>query len=175
MAWQYEESLIPALVAGGCAFRYATQTSLDQSRIKEEKIQRVAVLVFDSPIMDPEAGMHISRLFELNLLRASRYQIAERGEVEKILRQRGVMPSPAASPGAWQQMGDLLQVDGIILGSVSQYSRFGLAFTARLVSLKSGLVVWSVSQTGGNIFLPLGEVAQQAVRSAVLGLKAGTQ
>ncbi len=131
-----------------------SQTSFDLPQSKEEKVQRVAVLFFDSPLMDMQAGLHISRLFELNLLRAGLYKIAERGEVEKVFRQRGILFSPAAPPVDLKQLGELLQVDGIILGSVSQYSRFDIAFTARLVSMKSGLVLWSVSETGEIGFCP---------------------
>jgi hypothetical protein len=119
-----------------------------------------------------QAGMHISRLFELYLLRTGLYKIAERGQVENILRDRGIMISPAGPAGTLQQLGDLLQVDGIVLGSVSQYSRTDMAFSARLVSVKSGLVLWSVSETGGNMFLPVSRVAELAVSSAVGDLQA---
>jgi hypothetical protein len=119
-----------------------------------------------------QAGMHISRLFELYLLRTGLYKIAERGQVENILRDRGIMISPAGPAGTLQQLGDLLQVDGIVLGSVSQYSRTDMAFSARLVSVKSGLVLWSVSETGGNMFLPVSRVAELAVGSAVGDLQA---
>jgi TolB-like protein len=71
-----------------------------------------------------------------------------------------------------QQLGEVLHVDGIILGSVSHYSRRDMAFTARLVSVKSGLVLWSVSETGGNVFLSVSRVAERAVRSAVQDLQA---
>ena len=119
-----------------------------------------------------QAGMHISRLFELYLLRTGLYKIAERGQVENILRERGIMISPAGPAVSLQQLGDLLQVDGIVLGSVSQYSRTDMAFSARLVSVKSGLVLWSVSETGGNIFLPVSRVAELTVGSAVGDLQA---
>ena len=151
----------------GCAFRYVNQTSLDRAQIQEEKIQRIAVLAFDNPPLNLQAGLHISRLFELYLLRTGLYKMAERGEVESILRERGIMISPAGPMVNLQQLGEVLQVDGIVLGSVSQYYRRDMAFTARLVSVKSGSVLWSVSETGGNVFLPVSSVAERAVRSAV--------
>jgi len=160
------------LLSSGCAFRYANQTSLDRTQIQEEKIQRIAILAFDNPPLNMQAGMHISRLFELNLLRTGLYKMAERGEVESILRERGIMIAPAGPLVNLQQLGEVLQVDGIVLGSVSQYSRRDMAFTARLISVKSGLVLWSVSETGGNIFLPVSRVAELAVRSAVGDLQA---
>jgi hypothetical protein len=156
----------------GCAFRYVSQTSLDPGQIKEEKVQRIAVLAFDNPPLNLQAGMHISRLFELYLLRTGLYKIAERAEVERALRERGVMISPTGPMVNLQQLGEALQVDGIVLGSVSHYSRRDMAFTARLVSVKSGSVLWSVSETGGNLFLSVSRVAELAVRSAVGDLQA---
>jgi hypothetical protein len=159
-------------LSNGCAFHYVNQAGFDVPQIKEEKIQRIAVLVFDNPPLNMQAGMHLSRLFELYLLRTGLYKIAERGQVENILRERGIMISPAGPAVSLQQLGDLLQVDGIVLGSVSQYSRTDMAFSARLVSVKSGLVLWSVSETGGNMFLPVSRVAELAVSSAVGDLQA---
>ena len=156
----------------GCAFHYVNQTSLDIPQIKEEKVQRIAVLAFDNPPLNLQAGMHISRLFELHLLQTGLYRIAERGQVETVLRERGIIISPAGPVVNLQQLGDLLQVDGIVLGSVSQYSRTDMAFSARLVSVRSGLVLWSVSETGGNMFLPVSRVAERTVGSAVGELQA---
>ena len=160
------------LLISGCAFHYVSQTSLDRAQVQEEKIQRIAVLAFDNPPLNLQAGLHISRLFELNLLRTGLYKMAERGEVESILRERGIMLSPAGPMVNLQQLGEVLQVDGIVLGSVSQYRRGDMAFTARLISVKSGLVLWSVSETGGNPFLPVSRVAELAARSAVQDLQA---
>ena len=165
-------AFLALFLSNGCAFHYVNQASLDVAQIKEENTQRIAVLVFDNPPLNMQAGMHISRLFELYLLRTGLYKIAERGQVENILRERGIMISPAGPAVSLQQLGDLLQVDGIVLGSVSQYSRTDMAFSARLVSVKSGLVLWSVSETGGNMFLPVSRVAELTVCSAVGDLQA---
>lgn len=165
-------TFLALFLCSGCAFHYLNQASFDVAQIQEEKIQRVAVFVFDNPPLNMQAGMHISRLFELYLLRTGLYKIAERGQVENILRERGIIISPAGPAVSLQQLGDLLQVDGIVLGSVSQYGRTDMAFSARLVSVKSGLVLWSVSETGGNLFLPVSRVAELAVGSAVRDLQA---
>jgi len=156
----------------GCAARFATRTSFDLPQLQQENIQKVAVLVFESSYTDMQAGTHISRLFELNLQQSGMYKIVERVEIEKVLRERGVPLSPAAPPLSIRQLGDLLKVDGVVLGSVSQYSRFNLGFTARLVSVKSGFVLWSISQTGGRYFTPLSQVADEAVKEALLELQA---
>jgi hypothetical protein len=158
--------------SSGCAFHYVSQTSLDRAQVQQEKIQRIAVLPFDNPPLNLQAGLHISRVFELYLLQTGLYKIAERGQVENVLRERGIMLSPAGPMVNLQQLGEVLQVDGIVLGSVSQYRRGDMAFTAQLISVKSGLVLWSVSETGGNVFLPVSRVAELAVRSAVGDLQA---
>ena len=156
----------------GCAAKFVSRTSFDRPQIQQENIQRVAVFVFESSYIDPQAGTHISRLFELNLQQSGMYKIVERAEIEKVLRERGAPLSPAAPPLSIRQLGDLLQVDGVVFGSVSQYNRFNLGFTARLVSVKSGLVLWSISQTGGRFFAPLSQVADEAVKEALLELQA---
>jgi curli biogenesis system outer membrane secretion channel CsgG len=157
---------------GGCAAKFVSRTSFDRAQLQQENIQKVAVFVFESSYIDMQAGTHISRLFELNLQQSGMYKIVERAEIEKVLRERGMPLSPAAPPLSLRQLGDLLKVDGVVLGSVSQYNRFNLGFTARLVSVKSGLVLWSVSQTGGRIFTPLSQVADETVKEAVLELQA---
>jgi TolB-like protein len=116
---------------------------------------------------DLQAGVHISKLFENHLLQTNLYQVAERGEIEKVLRERGFAASTGMDKTALREVGNFLQVDGIILGSVSNYNRFNLGFTARLVSVKSGLVLWSISQTDGRILRPLSQVADEAVQAAV--------
>ena len=158
------------ILAGGCVPQTTSRTGIDTSLFPQENIQKVAVLTFESPLMDPEAGPHISNLFEVNLQQLSVYKIAERAEIEKVLREKGLPLSPSLSAGAIRQIGDLLKVDGVILGAVSQYGRFDMAFTARLVSTKTGMVLWTVAQTGGRFFLPISKVADETVRAAVLDL-----
>lgn len=160
-------SLVIALFLGGCAAKIASQMSVDPVQFKKEDIQRVVVLPFQSPSEDPQAGLHISRLFEIYLLQSGIYRIAERGEADKILKEKVWGGKTGVDPKTLQEIGDLLQVDGIIFGLVSQYNRFNLGFTARLVSVKSGLVLWSVSQTGGNVLRPLSQLADETVRAAV--------
>ena len=77
-------AFLALFLGNGCALRYATQMSLDGAQIREEKIQRIAIFVFDNPPLHLRAGMHISRLFELYLLRTGLYKIAERGEITSI-------------------------------------------------------------------------------------------
>jgi len=155
----------------GCAAETASRPHLNRSLLDQENIKRVAVLTFETPVDDPQAGSHISKLFESYLLQTNRYQIAERGEIEKVLKERGFGKTSEMDKATLRQLGELLQVDGLVLGAVSQYNRFNFGFTARLVSIKSGLVLWSISQTGGMIFRPLSQVTDESVQLAVKELQ----
>ena len=164
-------ALLISFLFAGCAAQCISQTSFNRSLIEGENVQRVAVLSFESPPDDPQAGSHISQLFEMHLLSTGLYRISERGGVEKALRELGFNKSVGVNPATLRQLRELIQVDGLILGSVSHYNRVNFGFTARLVSLKSGLVLWSVSQTGGRILRPLSQVADESVEAAVKDLQ----
>ena len=159
------------LFFGGCAAETASRTSVDRAFLVQENIKRVAVFAFESPADDPQAGSHISKLFEMYLLQTGLYQIAERGPVERVLKEKGLDKLSGGDPNTLRLMREQAQVDGIVLGTVSQYSRANFGFTARLVSLKSGLVLWSVSQTGGRVVRPLSQVADETVQEAVRELQ----
>jgi hypothetical protein len=164
-------SLCVFLMVLGCAAESLTRTSSNRGLLDQENIKKVAVLTFESPRDDPQAGAHISQLFELNLLQTGLYQIAERGPVEKILKERGLDKLSAGDRDTLRQVREQTQVDAFVLGSVSQYTRANLGFTARLVSLKSGLVLWSISQTGGRLVRPLSQAADETVQLAVKDLQ----
>ncbi len=156
----------------GCAAESLTRTSSDRGLLEQERVNRVAVLTFESPRDDPQAGPHISQLFEMHLLQTGLYQIAERGPVERILKEKGLDKLSAGDPNVLSQVRDQTRVDAIVLGSVSQYTRANFGFTARLVSLRSGLILWSISQTGGRVVRPLSQVADETVQAAVKELQA---
>jgi hypothetical protein len=165
-------SICIVLLFLGCAAESLTRTSSDRGLLEQEKVKKVAVLTFESPRDDPQAGLHISQLFEMHLLQTGLYQIAERGPVERILKDRGLDKLSAGDTNVLSQVRDLTQVDAIVLGSVSQYTRANFGFTARLVSLRSGLILWSISQTGGRVVRPLSQVADETVQAALRELQA---
>jgi curli biogenesis system outer membrane secretion channel CsgG len=163
--------IVLIFVLSACAAESVSRTSFNRNLLDQESIKKVAVLNFESPEGDPQAGSHMSKLFEMHLLQTGLYQIAERGPVEKILKERGLDKLSAGDPDTLRQVREQTQVDAIVLGSVSQYTRANLGFTARLVSLKSGLVLWSISQTGGRLVRPLSQAADETVQLAVKDLQ----
>jgi TolB-like protein len=165
-------SLFTIFILGGCAAESVTHPGLNRGLLEQENIQKVAVLPFESPMDDLQAGVHISSLFENYLIQSGLYQVAERSSVERILKDKAFMRSPEMDPSTLHQIREKLGIDGVILGSVSQYNRANLGFTARLVSTKSGMVLWSISQTGGRVVRPLSQVADETVQAAVRDLQA---
>ena len=161
-----------ALLLGGCAAKQISRTSADRGLLAAEKIEKIAVLSFEGPGNDSQAGAHVSRLFEVNLMQTNLYRIVEGEGVQNVLREKGLLQFSTATPEVLRELGDLLRVDAIVLGTVSHYNRFSFAFTARLVSIKTGYVLWSVSQTGGMVVRPLAQVADEAVQAAVQELQA---
>ena len=163
--------LLAVSLLAGCAAEMATHTSLNRGLLGQENIQKVAVLAFESPMDDLQAGVHISSLFENYLIQSGIYQIAERGSVERIFKDQALLKPPELDLSTLYQIKEDLGIDGIILGSVSQYNRANLGFTARLVSTRSGIVLWSISQTGGRVARPLSQVADETVQAAVKDLQ----
>ena len=164
-------SFLAVLLLCGCAAETVSRTSLNRDLLAQENIRRVAVFPFESSIEDPMAGDHISRLFEMQLLKTGLYQIADKSTVEKTLKNWGAARSPVLDLSALNQLREQAGVEGVVLGVVSQYGRSNFGFTARLVSTKSGLVLWSLSQTAGRVMRPLSQVADEAVREAVKDLQ----
>lgn len=139
----------------GCAAQTRTYMSLDAAQLKKEDIQSVTILTFESPQSELGAGTHVSHLLETYLLPTGYYKIVERGAFEKAFIGAGYSVMSSADLSAIRQVAQQLKVDGVILGSVSQYTGTNFGFTARLVSVKSGLVLWSLSQTGGEYLVAL--------------------
>jgi TolB-like protein len=170
--WIFTMVSLGVFLLFGCAAEPISHISSNPALLNAAKIRRVTVLTFQSPPDDPQAGTHISSLFESFLLQSGLYEIVERERVENFLHRKGWDKSLAMDRETIRQVEEQFGVEGIILGEVSQYNRANLGFTARLVSVKSGLVLWSISQTGGQLIRPLSQVAEETVEQAVKELQA---
>ena len=130
-----------------------------------EKVQRVAVFEFDfdrptrgkierGKIERPaNAGQIVADIFAEHLLGSGRYQVVEQGRVASLLQQNDLQPSDLLASPDGRRIRDLLGVDGIVFGVVLEYGDWrsrmnwgGVSiFTARLVDVASGNIVWSIS------------------------------
>jgi len=131
----------------------------------QHTVSRVAVISFnfDRPekgktergkINRPiNAGEIVADIFAEHLLGTGLYEIVGKERIESLLQKSDLRQSDLPTLSDWRRIRDLLGVDGIVLGVVSEYGDWrsrlnwgGVSvFTARLVDISSGSVLWSVS------------------------------
>lgn len=148
-------------------------------------IKRVAVLPFENLTADRFANKKVRDVFVTSLLSTEVIDVPELGEVLKVLESQGIASTEAVTGDVVKAVGQILGVQGVVLGTVEEYSinRTGagaipeIAVTLRMLDVKTGNIIWSVSHTekGGRV-LPtvfgigedsLSEVAAKASRKIV--------
>lgn len=116
-------------------------------------IGKVAVLPFDNLSPERAAGDKVQKIFYLELLSLDVFEVAEPGEVTKVLRAQGT--PDALGPNELKKIGKDLGVDALFLGSVVDYTDAHTGSTPtpevtvqlRLVETHTGATVWSTGQT----------------------------
>ncbi len=132
---------------------------------KQSDVQKIAILdfEFDRPeyevislgnIRRPKnAGSILADVFTEVLLNTDLYQLIERRQIERILNEAGLSMSGIFESRSLKEVGQMLNVDGLVVGTVSEYCDYqsvlnwgaDVDFSARLIELRSGIVLWSVS------------------------------
>ena len=151
--------------------------------------QKIGVVTFRNLTQDRFAGQKMTSTFITELLLAKKFEVAEPGEFDQIVRE----VRQAASGSEEQELsaeqvkivGDKAQVQGVIEGEVKEFqmTRIGsedfplISVTVKLVDVPSGQVVWMSSHTakGGPKFpifsfgetRTLGELAQKVCKKLV--------
>ncbi|MDO8282737.1 MAG: hypothetical protein Q7U10_09000 [Thermodesulfovibrionia bacterium] len=151
-------------------------------------VKKVAVLPFENFASDKYAGEKIREKVVIELL-ASGFEVVEEGEVMMQLTQLKVQSASLLTLDEIKSLGQSLDVDAVIRGSVStlgiikgasvEYPE--AALTLRMIEAENGDTVWSVSNTaGGPGFLTrhfgiegktLDEVAREVVKESIDTLK----
>src|SRR5579863_1707682 len=146
---------------------------------------RVAVMNFDygtvqssvSAIFgtDQDIGKGISSMLIEKLVKDGQYSVIERAALDKLLAEQNFSNSDRANPATAAKIGQLLGVDTIIIGTITQFgrddkhtnlgaggygSKFGLggigtknskavvAVSARMVNVNTGEIITAVTGTG---------------------------
>jgi polysaccharide biosynthesis protein PelC len=142
---------------------------------------KVAVLPFENLTNYPNAGRIAAELLATELYQRRIFQLQEETETRRALAQLKIDPENLTSVAAAQQAAGLLEVDAIIVGSVSEFGyQQGLreepvvGLNARLIEAGSGNVLWASSHSvmGGG-YLDRGSLnatAQRVVTSMVAPL-----
>ena len=144
-------------------------------------IKSVAVLPFDSLAQDRTSGDKVQKIFYLELLSLDVFEVAEPGQVTKVMRTGAGSTPDALGPADYQKIGKDLGVDALFAGSVVDFAegRSGstptpeITIQLRLIETHSGTTIWSVGQTrsGAGVSTRLfgvgGESLSEAARRVV--------
>lgn len=120
---------------------------------------KVAVLPFENLTNHPNAGLIAAQLMATELYGRGLFQLQEETRTRKLLAELKIDPARLTDVAAAQQAAGLLEVDALIIGSVSEFGyQHGLreepvvGLNVRLIDAGSGAVLWasSHSATGGG-------------------------
>ena len=170
--------LLIATVAAGCGHKYISARADQGADLAA--IKTVAILPFENLTKFPEAGKIVPDLMATELYISRGYRVMERTEAVAVCAEQGIRIEESTDAEYARELGEKLGVDGVIIGSVSEYwyriyreedeeVEPAVGFSARLISVATGEVVWSASVTRSSYDLlfsrrdPLNRVAQLAV------------
>ena len=112
-------------------------------------ISKVAVMPFKAPT--ELIGSSVSDIFVTEMLRARRYTLVERGQIDRVLGETELALA-GLSDSAAIEAGRMLGADGVILGTVDEYGTVAhrgrtypvVGASIRLIDCDTGRVMWSV-------------------------------
>ena len=132
----------------------------------------------------PETGP-ISEMLTVNFSKDSRFQLLERAEIDKVIREQG-----AAGGGDYLKLGQILGADGLLLLETRQYGK-NEYLGVELIAVKPGAVLlgerfdWSGNDPGryvapitklvGPLAPKLGTLAKEAIPLSVVNLRSAVQ
>jgi curli biogenesis system outer membrane secretion channel CsgG len=158
----------------------------------DHEIKRVAVVDFDfsmslegktdrGKIVRPmNAGSIVADIFTQHLLGTGLYRVVERKQIGRALNELNIDTAGLFDASSLDKLQKTLNVDGLIVGVVMEYGNWrsainwgGVAiFTARLVDIETGLVIWATSANLSVAMTNSGAVAHVASQEALRELSA---
>ena len=170
--------LVFGILITGCGHKYVSGGTVDEADFSG--IKSVAVLPFENMTKFHEAGKIVPELLATELYISGEFKVMERTEAVALCAEEGIRIPEAMDAQYARTLGKKLGVDGVIIGSVSEYwyriyreedeeVEPAVGISARLVDVATGEVVWasSVTRSSYDILLsqkdPLNRVAQLAV------------
>lgn len=168
--------LAAALFAAGC--RTTQQTSYLHKNADLGAITKVAVLPFDNLTQERSASEKVQKIFYLELLSLDVFEVAEPGEVSKVMRSTG---GDSLGASEFQRIGKELGVDAVFVGNVVDFAetRSGSVMTPevtiqlRMIDTHTGSTIWSTGRTragagvSNRLFGVGGESLTEAARNVV--------
>ncbi len=152
--------LIPAalLLASGCG--HTLRRDYTASGDSLAGLETIAVLPFENLTQFPDAGEIVAELFTTELYRTGSFRVMDRNQVKRLMREKRITPPQVVDRQAAQKIGRELEVDAVLIGSVSEYwyrlerksrrpggEEPAVGINARLVDVASGEVIWASSHS----------------------------
>ena len=181
--WALFGGLLSLLLAG-CATEQDDYFGNTRSRAnvfvspgRSSSVAKVAVMPFKA--QTELIGASISDLFVTEVLRSGKYDLVERSQMAKVLSESELaLAGLSASRAA--EIGNMLGADGVIIGTVDEYSNVAqsghpypvVGITARMIDCKSGKIIWSVdlAKCADSKSTTLPEHARAIVHEMMCGL-----
>jgi len=116
-------------------------------------IKKVAVLPFTNHSSDKLAAVRARDIVITQILSRHIFDVIDKSIVDSVLQEEAIEPGSPLDKAIIKRLGQRLNVQGLILGSIDQagYERNGMfsypviSLTLRLVDTRSGLVLWQAS------------------------------
>lgn len=156
----------------------------------DQKIKRVAVVDFDfarpekgrtdrGRIVRPmNAGSIMADIFTEHLLESGLYEVVERRKIVRLLRDFEIDTGDLFATDHIKKLQNVLNVDGLIVGVVMEYGDWRgtinwggvVGFSARLVEVDSGKLVWATSANRDMAMTNSSAIAHAASQDALKDL-----
>ena len=145
-------------------------------------VKKVAVLPFENFSKDHFADKKMREILVTTLLASEIVDVTEMGEVVQVMDKQGLtsdteQPSFGAKDIA-KALGQALGVQGIILGSVEEYSIIRssagsypeVSFSLRMIDTKTGTIIWSVihSEKGSRILPSILGIGEESLTETAI-------
>jgi len=122
-------------IFSGCSGRVKKDLTLARD-FRPQEVQTLAVINLDPKIQ-------FSHFVEAELLKKG-YKVKESSAVAQLLKSEGLIKEGSLDPSALNKIGSRLQVQGIVLCSILEFSRFRDSYrlSMRCVSPETGNTLW---------------------------------
>ncbi|OGS14128.1 MAG: hypothetical protein A2234_10920 [Elusimicrobia bacterium RIFOXYA2_FULL_58_8] len=152
---------VALLVLSGCAANEVILRHVPQ----EGQKYRVAIMTFKDAPGYPGTGQIARDTLSTHILNVRRYDVVDREALDLLLKEQQLTTTGITDQSQAMKIGKLLGVDGIVVGSVTEFRKRGfmrtaiVAIDARLISVQTGEVQWTtrrrVARSGFRSFLSI--------------------
>ena len=172
-----------AMMLVSCGKKTVTESFLRED-VDFSFVQRIAVLPFDNNSQDEFAPGRLRDVTITHVLSLGLFDVVEKDLIDSVLYDEAIDPGSAIDPLTLKRMGNRLNVQGFLLGTVdlAGMNRVGstsypeLAVTLRLVEAESGMILWQASSSfsgeslSNRLFGTKGDDAFQVTVKLIRGL-----